>query len=380
MSPDEWSELKRNYRDSGLVMACGQDGVPKTSSNGTQFFAHKSGVDCQSHEGGPESPEHLATKAAVARAAREMDWDAVIEFPAADRSWIADVLVCNGTRKIAIEAQWSPQSQATFERRQKRYEDAGLESFWLVAPGNTQFAQTVPHYTLGGGVEDLSIELPTLRVQSTFELVDGVQKILRGEILPIAEFVAVAAAIKTQMSKCWNCEKWMSLWTVVGLDLESRCGGLATLSWRDPWELWAERRHEQAVEAVIRKAIEDSDLAKPTFLKTKFSEIAQRSYVAMNCPTCGFVQGDGLLAWRWNADEYIVPFEPGVRLPLTDEIRSRSHDCIDIGRGMCEQAGTMTPTTPPYFGYPPPNESVAFGNYREEREPLPPRGSSSRRG
>lgn len=83
-----WAELKRNYRASVLVMASGQAGIPKTSRLGTQFFAHKGGVDCQLHEGGPESPEHLATKAAVAQAAREIGWEAVIEFPAADRSWI----------------------------------------------------------------------------------------------------------------------------------------------------------------------------------------------------------------------------------------------------------------------------------------------------
>ena len=105
MTSVEWAELKASYRASGLVMSCGQAGIPKTSSLGTQFFAHAPGSDCQAHEGGPESPEHLATKAAVARAAREIGWEAVIEFPAADRSWIADVLVTNGERTIAIEAQ-----------------------------------------------------------------------------------------------------------------------------------------------------------------------------------------------------------------------------------------------------------------------------------
>ena len=72
MTSVEWAELKASYRASGLVMSCGQAGIPKTSSLGTQFFAHAPGSDCQAHEGGPESPEHLATKAAVARAAREI--------------------------------------------------------------------------------------------------------------------------------------------------------------------------------------------------------------------------------------------------------------------------------------------------------------------
>ena len=67
-----------------------------------------------------------------------------------------------------------------------------------------------------------------------FELGDGIKAILRQETLSVAEFVATRAAIRTQMSKCWNCEKWMSLWTVIELGLESRCGGDATLWWREP--------------------------------------------------------------------------------------------------------------------------------------------------
>jgi hypothetical protein len=381
MTPDEWAELKRSYRSTGLVMACGQEGIPKTSSLGTQFFAHKSGADCQLHEGGPESPEHLATKAAVAKAAREIGWEAVIEFPAADRSWIADVLVTNGVRTIAIEAQWSGQSLVDFERRQARYEAAGIECFWLVAGLNLPNASTVPHYELTGGVGHLHIVLPALDpYENATELGAGVQSILQGEILPVVELVATSATIKAQMEKCWHCDKWMSIWAVTALDLEARCGGRTTLLWHDPWPLWAQHRHEQALETPVRMAIEKSDLPAAVSLKLKFSEKADTNYIAMNCPSCGYVQGDGNLEWRWNAEQYDVPLGAGLRLPFTEQTRARQHVCRDIGRGRCSQAPTDGPTASPGYGYPPASERVVTAQYREEQNPLPPRGSRRRTG
>lgn len=88
-----WLELKAGYRASGLTMACGQAGIPKTSSLGLQFFAHRPDADCQIHEGGPESPAHLSAESAVAQADRAADWTATIEHLADDRTWIADVMV-----------------------------------------------------------------------------------------------------------------------------------------------------------------------------------------------------------------------------------------------------------------------------------------------
>lgn len=379
MTSVEWAELKASYRASGLVMSCGQAGIPKTSSLGTQFFAHAPGSDCQAHEGGPESPEHLATKAAVARAAREIGWEAVIEFPAADRSWIADVLVTNGERTIAIEAQWSPQSQFDFERRQTRYQAAGIECLWLIAGMNVRNASTVPHYELAGDVEHLTLSMPSLSGTQASPLGKSIKDILQGAITPVAELVATSAAIRTQMSKCWNCDKWMSLWTVLELALESRCGEKTALAWHNPWPLWAPRRHEQALEAAIRSAIETSDLPAAATLKTKRSEIADQTYIAMNCPSCGYVQGDGRLEWHWLASEYSIPLGSGMRLPFTDLARALPHVCEDIGRGHCSQKPTVGPTSLPGFGYPPANEHVWPAGYPDEWDALPPRGSRRRK-
>src|SRR5690554_1968493 len=359
-------------------MACGQAGVPKTSRLGTQFFAHKPSVDCQLHEGGPESAAHLATKAAVARAAREIGWEAVIEFPAADRSWIADVLVTNGERTIAIEAQWAPQSLFDFERRQARYQAAGIECLWLTTPTNALNASTVPYYELAGDADDLQLSMPALPEPRLLALDASIKEILQGTILPVAEFVATSTAIRTQMSKCWKCARWMSLWNVLELDLESRCGEHTTLKWQDPWPLWAPRRHEQDLETPIRSAIDNSDLPAAATLKMKRSEKAETTYVAMNCPSCGYVQGDGMTKWYWESSEYSIPLGGGFRLPFAEKVRTRPHLCRDVGRGRCSQELAVGAASSSGHAYPPETKYLKMNAHPEQRDALPPRGSRAR--
>ncbi len=102
-----WRQVRATYRDRGLVMACGESGVPVERA-GTRYFRHK--AICDLHEGGPESREHLAAKALVAEVAWARVGGPIVEAPAPDRSWIADVLVSKpGVPSVAIEVQWAAQ-------------------------------------------------------------------------------------------------------------------------------------------------------------------------------------------------------------------------------------------------------------------------------
>lgn len=97
LDDEQWSQLRGSYRDHELRMTCGELAIPKTSSRGMRFFAHKPGSDrCALHVGRPETPEHLQSKALLAEAARELGWEATIEHVAPDRAWIADVLIERG--------------------------------------------------------------------------------------------------------------------------------------------------------------------------------------------------------------------------------------------------------------------------------------------
>lgn len=377
MSEDEWTQLKTGYRAAGLTMMCGQQGVPKTSKLGTRFFAHKPGTDCLLHEGGPESQEHLATKAVVARAAREIGWDATVECPAPDRSWIADVLVSNGNRRLAIEAQWSPQTDADFERRQKRYEATGLECVWLAGPRNVISAGAVPHYAIDGSVGSLEMQLPILHGSQSFDLADGIKRLLGGGIRPIAELIVTRAAVQTQMVKCWHCSKWGTLWTVTALELESRCGQTATLEWSTPWELHAAERHEKALEEHVLRELRAADLPPAVVLQMRRTEAAGVTYLAMICRSCNRLQGDGMLPEGFRAgrsgSEYTVPLGKGVRLPFADWVVERAHVCEDIGRGRCVLPSSTTAATTDSAVYPPATEHVYFTGWRMDAPALPQR-------
>lgn len=79
LTADEWASLRATYRGRELLMTCGSAGIPKTSSRGMRFFAHRPKADCAIHVGAPESAEHLQTKALLAEAARRAGWTATVE-------------------------------------------------------------------------------------------------------------------------------------------------------------------------------------------------------------------------------------------------------------------------------------------------------------
>jgi len=368
LSSDEWSELKRSYRETGLTMACGELAVPKTSTRGTRFFSHKSGAHCQLHEGGPESREHIAAKIAVAEAARAIGWDATVEFPAPDRSWIADVLVSSGARRIAIEIQWASQSLTDFERRHARYLAAGIECIWLTTEANArESARTVPHFVLDENRENLGLWLPGLLEPARNDLVDAVQLILGGGIVPVIEVIATHAIVAAQMLKCWNCEKWMTIWRVSEMDLRSRCGEAASIIWEQAWLAHASVRHEAAVAGYVAGAISSTGWPEPAFLKTKHSSIVDADYLALNCPHCRYVQGDGIVQWHYNPEEYRISLGAGIRLGFTDEVTARPHVCRDSGHGVCREPSRNAGLRP----FPPGEEHFTLGQVDPDVDEFP---------
>src|SRR5262245_32280524 len=83
---------------------------------------------------GPETKEHLELKRIVVEAARRRGWTADTEVTGitpAGEQWRADVLAQNDPRKVAIEIQWSGQSNDETWRRQGRYKRCHIRGLWL---------------------------------------------------------------------------------------------------------------------------------------------------------------------------------------------------------------------------------------------------------
>src|SRR5690554_325203 len=117
--------------ETQLQFRCGIRAIPRRSGAGFPHFYHQSLAECDFPHTNPETDEHRAIKSSIIRGALAAGWSAEEEFPNDDRTWVADVLVTNGVRSIAFEAQWSKQDDDQFRHRTDRYKEARLETVWL---------------------------------------------------------------------------------------------------------------------------------------------------------------------------------------------------------------------------------------------------------
>lgn len=128
---EEWADLKLRHKNGlPVTMACcGAPGHLRSSKRGTQHFYHAVDAGCNYAE---ESLEHLAIKEQIYRTCKAAGWETTVEFPAPDRSWIADVYASNAGRKIVFEIQISTISPGDLTVRDRKYRNEGIESYWLL--------------------------------------------------------------------------------------------------------------------------------------------------------------------------------------------------------------------------------------------------------
>jgi hypothetical protein len=150
----EWLALRlENGRLLQLRMpCCDASVVMKTSTRGLKFFAHKSRGACQS---APETEANLALKTLAAQAAQRAGWRCSTEANGASLSgetWTADVLAYKGTAKVAIEIQWSPQTNEESLYRQERYRQSGVRCLWLFRRSGFPASKDFPAARVSGDV------------------------------------------------------------------------------------------------------------------------------------------------------------------------------------------------------------------------------------
>lgn len=126
-----WNLLKDSYQIGDFLMPCClSPAVPKTSSNGLQFFAH-SVDECSTS---PESQWHLATKEKVLRELAQLGASPRLEYSFRDAGRLikSDVFCDWRGRRIALEIQHSYQSFSEYLQRQEKYKAAGIDNYWLI--------------------------------------------------------------------------------------------------------------------------------------------------------------------------------------------------------------------------------------------------------
>ena len=131
LSTNDWAALKASYSIGDFTMpCCAAVAIPKTSPNGRNFFAHHFG-ECTT---APESKWHLDAKQLVAFHLRSAGIECLPEKEGgtSGRNWIADIFFTFDGRQVALELQHSYQSLAQYRERQQRYQNSGVECYWLL--------------------------------------------------------------------------------------------------------------------------------------------------------------------------------------------------------------------------------------------------------
>ena len=228
LSDDEWFQLKyENKKSNNLKMpCCNADVVLKQSRLGTRFFAHKSKGTCLTS---PETKEHLYLKDTVLKLARKSGWKAQSEVTGKTPSgeeWRADILAMKGKYKVAIEIQWSNQTNEETFIRLERYKKSGIRCLWLFRQPGFPITKDLPAVCIGG---DLKEGFSTLIPCSSDFMTARSKKIKNAwhKILPIHEFLNavfnekfqygipkntnIDVTIKTQKQRCPWCKNQTNL-------------------------------------------------------------------------------------------------------------------------------------------------------------------------
>ena len=284
LSPEEWRALElENRKTRHLRMTCCDAQVTlKKSRRGTPFFAHKSVGGCAT---APETEAHLRLKRIAVDAARMHGWDAETEVAGTTdkgEQWTADVLARKGKLRVAVEIQWSSQTNEETLRRQLRYAESGVRCLWLLRHRGFLISRDLPAARIGGGPDEGFLALvPTG---------SGEQR------LPMREFLDAAfnkrlrfglplgcnglVSVQAGPLSCWSCRAETQIVTGVVVDV-----GPVDYRFSVP-ELDA---HLDLFEGLRRRIPEGIGIGS---IKRRYSKTQKRSYLSNGCAHCGALMGE----------------------------------------------------------------------------------------
>lgn len=158
---DSLRSMNRAGRNLKLP-CCGSDVTLKTSKLGNRFFAHAHRDMCASTG---ETAEHIQAKTIAAQAALECGWNVRTEDRYTDQDGECVVDVCcrkpGSTRGIAIEIQWSKQTDEDTEQRTERYKRHGLRTLWLMKQYKVPVSKSIPAVRIEKSDSGFDVCLPS---------------------------------------------------------------------------------------------------------------------------------------------------------------------------------------------------------------------------
>lgn len=309
LSEDQWKALahKNRTRRHLRMPCCSAQVILKKSVRGTPFFAHKAGQRCAPS---PETEAHLYLKRLAVLAARTYGWMADSEVPGATpsgESWIADILAQKGKHKVAIEIQWSSQTNEETLQRQERYRQSGVRGLWLLRQPGFPVDLKLPAVCIGGNSQDGFLALIPHK-HCRMNARDRSHPNMWHQVVPMNAFfdavfarrfqfgipldVHATVSIQAAHMPCWRCHAPTRILTSVDVQF-----GPNEFRFTIP-ELG---EHRELLRSVLDHLPGDLDIGE---IKRRYSKTQQRSYMSNGCLRCDSLIG-GFFETEANEREYI---------------------------------------------------------------------------
>jgi hypothetical protein len=301
LADEQWRALElENRKARHLKMPCCSSHVTlKRSRLGTRFFAHKSVGTCTT---APETETHLRLKRMAVEAARANGWNAsteVIGISPSGEQWKVDVLAQKGRSKVAVEVQWSSQTNEETLRRQERYRASGIRGLWLLRQAGFPITHALPAACIGGSLEQgLLALIPSC---SWSEQALPMQAFLNAAFskrfsfgLPLG--VDAIVSIRAGALECWSCGALTSI--ITGIDVAF---GADEFSFTIP-DLG---EYSQPLESVLSRLPGDLEIGR---IRPRFSKTQGRCYVSNGCFHCDVLIGEFFEHDAWDEQDTVSTF------------------------------------------------------------------------
>ena len=318
---EEWKELRERARvERHLRMpCCPAQAVLKTSSLGTRFFAHKARGKCAWK---PETEVHRLLKQLAVDVARNCGWEAQTEVSGSASNgerWTADVLARKGNETIAIEVQWSGQTNEETRRRHRRYLQSGVKCVWLLRQPGFPISGEFPAVCIGGTQADgLTILIPKwegLRTGNRKEERHWIQSLdprvfmhavfKHRFLFGIHHIDQITLNIETGVLDCWKCGSLTRIVTWLTASV-------------GPHEIRKKLEFADGlpdlVQCIQEKIADRNDIGT---VRERYSKTMQGSYLSNGCSNCDALIGrffeyrayycdeETVGTIKWHLDAYI---------------------------------------------------------------------------
>jgi hypothetical protein len=233
--------------------------------------------------------------------ARANGWTANTEVPGISPSgqpWKADVLARKGKRKIAIEIQWSSQTNDEILWRQERYKESGIRCLWLLRQSNFPITPELPAASIGGSLEQgfLAV-IPSCSGDQTVTMRDFLNAVFNKRFrFGVQRGTDAIVSVRTGVLWCWCCGAQTRI--VIGIDTAF---GANELRFTVP----DIGNHVDLLDGVLSRLSRDLEIGR---IKRRFSKKQGRSYVSNGCFHCGALIGEFYEQDAWEDHQTVVAF------------------------------------------------------------------------